>query len=371
MLALSRSIVGQCLAAGFALAGVCPARPTDRRAELRSWLEAGRHGTMDWLARDAEARADPELVLPGARAAVLVADLYAARVSEASPDGGAAGGPATGLVARYARGRDYHAVIKRRLHNLADRLRERADLAPLRPQFRSFVDTAPVLEREHAARAGLGWIGKHTLLIHPRVGSYFLLGGIFTDLPLVPPPEQESFDDHCGTCTRCIDACPTGAISPYSVDASRCISYLTIEHRGPIDPSFHAAMGWRFFGCDICQDVCPHNSARPGGETGQAAGVNERYAAAPGRTRPELADVLAWTEHDRRRVLSGSSMKRATLEMLKRNALVLAGNALARRDDPALRRRLTELASDPGEGALVNQTAREVLARLESPSRGA
>src|SRR5262249_20142541 len=152
-----------------------------------------------------------------------------------------------------------------------DSLRERFPAE----QFRAFVDTAPVMEREHAARAGLGWIGKHTLIIHPRLGSYMLLGGVLTTMDIPAPAAQRRVTDHCGTCTRCIDACPTAAITPYSVDATRCISYLTIEHRGEIDPALHEGIGDWLFGCDVCQEVCPHNGGRdqtPGTKHQEEAG---------------------------------------------------------------------------------------------------
>ncbi|RMH11536.1 MAG: tRNA epoxyqueuosine(34) reductase QueG, partial [Planctomycetota bacterium] len=232
---------------------MCPAEPSRQGDALRRWLKRGEHGSMAYMARYTDVRTDVRLLLEGARSVVMVADLYATR--GAAPDESRSG---FGRVARYARGRDYHKVIKKRLHQLSD------ELAGQYPghRFRTFVDTAPVLERELAARCGIGWQGKHTLTIHPQLGSYLLLGGIVTTLELEPPPEQPKAVDHCGTCTRCIDACPTQAIRPYHVDARKCISYLTIEHRGTIDPEFHEPMGDWIFGCDVCQEVCPHNSAR-------------------------------------------------------------------------------------------------------------
>jgi epoxyqueuosine reductase len=223
-------------------------------------------------------------------------------------------------VARYARGDDYHVVMKERLHALCDGLR--ADHPD--SELRAFVDTAPVLEREHAARAGLGWIGKHTLLIHPRLGSWMLLGGVLTTLDLAPPPEQGSVNDHCGACTRCIDACPTGAISPYSVDGSRCISYLTIERRGPVDPVLAPLIGDRIFGCDVCQEVCPHNSARSAPPNADAL-VRDDYA--PRRPILDAEAVTGWSAADRARELSGSALKRATLDMIKRNAAIVIRNS--------------------------------------------
>jgi epoxyqueuosine reductase len=346
---------------GFAAAGICDATPTHFKQELLDWLAAGKHGSMDYLARNTGARLDPTKVLPGARSVVMVADLHASRDTNQDPPLQ----PGHGRIARYARGRDYHVVIKTRLHSLADQLRARFPEAA----FRAFVDTAPILEREYAARAGLGWVGKHTLLIHPRLGSYMLLGGLLTTLDLTPPPEQEPVTDHCGTCTRCIDACPTGAINEgdcgagvrpaRSIDASRCISYLTIERRGPIDPQFHSAIGDWLYGCDVCQEVCPHNSVRDRAtDFGSAKSVLPGYE--PQNSSFNLLDVLNWTEADRAAAFQGRALKRATLAMMKRNALlVLANHPL---DGLALAR-IGQVAADPFEADLVRETARGILAR--------
>jgi epoxyqueuosine reductase len=245
--------------------------------------------------------------------------------------------------------------MKRRLYALCDELRERF----AGETFRAFVDTAPVMEREHAVRAGLGWFGKHTLLIHPRRGSYLLLGGIVTTLGLDSPRSQRVEADHCGTCTRCIEACPTDAITPYSVDASRCISELTIERRGMIPGEFHEAIGEWLFGCDICQEVCPHNSA-PGGGAGRVPVGRAHAAYGPKRDSFDLLEVLGWTEADRRAAFAGSALKRAKLGMIRRNALIVAGNVLREGDVPALRARIEEIARDEGEEGLVRETARAV-----------
>ncbi|MDX2114623.1 MAG: tRNA epoxyqueuosine(34) reductase QueG [Planctomycetota bacterium] len=345
---LARSILAHCRELGFALAGVTRAAPSARLDELRQWLAAGKHGSMEWLARDPEMRADPARVLEGVRSIIMVADVYAL----GPPDPDHTPAPA-GRIARYARGRDYHDVIKRRLHALSDALRAHhpAD------SFRAFVDTAPVAEREHALRAGLGWIGKHTLLINPTLGSWTLLGGVLTTLDLHPPPEQAAHADHCGTCTRCIDACPTSAITPYSVDARACISYLTIEHRGHIPDDLHQPIGDNVFGCDICQDVCPHNRPR----SFPLAPLND-YA--PTRAALPLLDILNWTDESRRAALAGSAARRANLQMWRRNALIAAGNALATAPDAALLERVRAAAVDPSETDLIRGTAQAVLARL-------
>lgn len=307
----AQQVLERCRALGFAAAGVCAAEPSRFAGQYQAWIERGEHGTMAYMGKNVDVRLDVRLMIEGARSVVMVADQYALRGDV--EDERRAG---FGRVARYARGDDYHDVIKKRLHALCD------ELAAAHPgeQFRAFVDTAPVLERELAARCGIGWQGKHTLTINPALGSYLLLGGIVTTMELEPPPQQAVVTDHCGTCTRCIDACPTQAIRPYGVNATRCISYLTIEYRGEIRQEFHRAMGDWIFGCDICQEVCPHNSAR----REQRGGVHPAYAVK--RTGFDLLEVLGWTEEDRRAAFKGSSMKRAKLEMMKRNAAIAAEN---------------------------------------------
>ena len=301
----------------------------------------------------AEVRLDVTRLLRGARSVLVVGDVYASRQSSADERR-----EGWGRIARYARGEDYHEVMKSRLHALSDSLRAEHP----GQQFRAFTDIEPILEREHAARAGMGWVGKNTMLIHPRLGSYFFLGGIVTTLELSPPPEQRDVPDHCGTCTRCIDACPTQAITPYRVDASRCISALTIEQRGPVDSALHPGIGDWLYGCDICQEVCPHNSPRPPEFTGTLPTPNPAYAI--GRDGFKLLDVLGWTAQDRTARLRRTAMKRATLEMWKRNAIIAAGNALRERRDPALRAAIEDLAWSASEPAIVRDTARAVLGAL-------
>lgn len=338
----AREVVAMCERLGFALAGVCDAAPSARAEFFRRWLGEGRHGEMAWLARNIEARLDPSALLPGARSVISVADQYAIRERmggiDTSETPARSPSPAAenvgilshgerglrdrqeGRVARYARGDDYHEVMKGRLHALCDALRERFPSE----EFRACVDTAPVMEREMAARAGLGWIGKHTLLIHPRMGSWLFLGEVVTTLRVEGASRADPVPDHCGSCTRCIDACPTQAITPYSVDARRCISYLTIEHRSPIeDGALRAGVGEWLFGCDVCQEVCPHNSARDNAD--DLGARHEAYS--PRFESLDARGVAAWTEVDRRRTLAGSAMKRANLEMLRRNAQIVIENA--------------------------------------------
>jgi epoxyqueuosine reductase len=360
----SRRVLGMCRELGFALAGVCRPDPSRWGVELRAWLDAGRHGDMAFLSDELDKRIDVSRLLaevapegPPARAVVMVADRYAPREGGNEPPT-----PGAGRIARYARGRDYHGIIKKRLHRLADTLR--AEFPGT--EYRSFVDTAPVLERELAVRAGLGWQAKNTMLIHNRAGSWLLLGGVVTNLNLEEPPEQEPTEDHCGTCTRCIDACPTGAITPYAVDAARCVSYLTIEHRGEIDPALEAGVRDWVYGCDVCQEVCPHNSPRERPEE-----VSTPYQ--PRRVSLDVLDVLGWGEAERRAAFSVSAMKRARLDMVKRNAIiVLANQALGPAADPGFRSaaltRIWRASEDASETELVRRTASRALRRLGGSS---
>lgn len=309
--AQSTQLIDRALASGFALAGIAGVEPSAWAEELTDWLAKNKHGQMAWLDRNTELRQNPDQLIDHAKSVLMVADLYASRSDniDAPLERG------QGRIARYARGRDYHKAMKKRLMALADQLRVDHPNA----DFKVFVDTAPVLERELAHRAGLGWTGKHTLLIHPKAGSYMLLGGIVTTLDFTPPESQHPEPDHCGTCTRCIDACPTDAITPYSVDARKCISYLTIELREDIEPSLASKIGDWIYGCDICQEVCPHNSPRE-----DAPPANPIYNA--DRDRFDLLEVLGWTEDDRRDAFTASAMKRAKLDMMHRNAKIVAVN---------------------------------------------
>jgi epoxyqueuosine reductase len=347
---LSRTVLEMCREHGFAAAGVCSAAPSTRGESLRAWLAAGQHGDMDYLADEVETRIDFASWLAGTRSVIVVADQYSVRGDVQGPHAG------TGRMARYAQGRDYHKVIKDRLHAISDALRERHPGS----KFAAFVDTAPIPERELAARAGLGWIGKHTLLIHPRLGSYLLLGGILTTLDLAPAGNPPPEPDHCGSCTRCIDACPTRAITPYAVDARRCISYLTIERRSPVEPEWWTTMGDWVYGCDVCQEVCPHNSVRPAWV--DVGVVREAYR--PQRRGFDLVEMLRWDEGDRRRAFARTAMWRATLSMMKRNALVAAANAVRNGGTPALRASIEDVAWNAREPEEVRAFAREILHSL-------
>lgn len=263
---------------------------------------------MSYLAKRFEERIDPSVYLPGAQSVICVAMNYHTTLDSDTSDPGA-----TGRIARYALGDDYHELIKRRLHQLADWIREREPNAITR----AAVDTAPVMEKELSARAGIGWLGKNTCVINPRIGSWILLGEILTTIPL---PFDEPAIDRCGSCTRCIDACPTQAITaPYQLDARKCISYLTIENRGEIESELQPLVGDWLFGCDICQEVCPFNRHPP--DTEEPA-LQSRFPDG----RLNTSEIVVWTEDIYRDRLRGSAMKRVKLPVLQRNARIVAVN---------------------------------------------
>jgi epoxyqueuosine reductase len=298
---------------GFDHCGIARAEPIGRADYVRAWLAAGRAGSMDYLRRHLEQRLDPRNLLDGAQSVIVTALLY----HQAEPAEPVGDDRPRGRVASYAWGRDYHRVVKRKLHALADSLR---DVFGAAHTFKACVDTAPLLERELAAMAGIGWIGKNTMVLNQRLGSYFFLGALVTTLELAV---DEPVADHCGSCTACLDACPTRAFpAAYKMDASRCISYFTIEHRGVIPPEFHKDIGDWLFGCDVCQEVCPFNRQAP--TTREAD-----FAVRPPGPTPMLEEVLSWTEEDYDKQLAGSAARRATLAMWKRNAEIVKRNAEA------------------------------------------
>lgn len=358
---LGQSLIERAKALGFACAGIASLEPIEHADELDAWLDAGMHGEMGYLDQHRDLKANPGRIIEGARCALVVGDLYASRDDNIDHPLE----PGTGRIARYARGRDYHKLIKKRLVRLLLELQEEHPEA----EFKAFVDTAPLPERELAARAGIGWVGKHTLIIHPQLGSYMFLGGIMMTLEAENPAEIERVADHCGTCTRCIDACPTDAITPHRVDARRCISYLTIEHRSPIEPALASKMGDWVYGCDICQEVCPHNSPKPGQLLDEPA--NPAYGS--DRSSFDLLEVLGWTEDDRREAFVGSAMKRAKLEMMQRNAAVVVCNQFPRMDHEMQRRateRLKGLREDAQAGLLARDAARDALLSIHQPDGG-
>ncbi len=310
--------------AGFERVGFTVARPAHDAERLGEWLAAGMHGTMRYMEDPDGRRADPVQYVPWARSLIAVALAYNTE-HELSTD------PARGAISRYAWGRDYHHEVRARLEVL------RTAIEALVPGCRThaFTDTAPVQEKGVAEAAGIGWRGKHTNLIAGRDGSWFFLGGLAVDLELVPDAPAR---DRCGTCTRCIEVCPTGAIiAPYVLDARRCIAYLTIEHRGPIDRALRPAIGNRIFGCDDCQDVCPWNRHAVRSRV-------EGFEPKPGHLNPSLLEWMGMTRTEWNRRFKKTPVRRATYDGFIRNVAIALGNwgapevvpaLVARLDDPA------------------------------------
>ncbi len=332
---------------GFREIGIAGVDLASEEARLMNWLAAGRHGEMDYMARHGTARARPADLVPGTvRVISARMDYWPGRARRADD---VLAAPHKAYVARYALGRDYHKVMRRRLAKLASRIS--AEVGPF--GHRVFTDSAPVLEVALAARAGLGWRGKHTLLLTRETGSYFFLGEIYTDLPL---PMSEPVDDHCGTCTRCIDACPTGAIvAPYELDARRCISYLTIELAGSIPEPLRPLVGNRVYGCDDCQLACPWN------RFAQPASEEDFAAVRHGLDDADLVALFAWTAAEFDERMRGSAIRRIGYERWLRNLAVGLGNAPR---DPAIIAALRARAADPSP--LVREHVAWALRRHES-----
>lgn len=324
-------------AIGFADADLSAAEP-----RLLEWLAEGRHGEMEYMARHGALRARPAELKPGTLRVISCRMEYGSGAPDEIP---AASEKA--YVARYARGRDYHKVLRARLQSLCERT-ERA-VGPF--GYRVFTDSAPVMEVELAVRAGIAWRGKHTLALN-RTGSWFFLGEIYTDLPL---PVDAPIDEHCGTCRRCIDICPTQAITgPYQLDARRCISYLTIEHKSAIPEELRPLIGNRVYGCDDCQIACPWNGfAQPAAE--------EAFRARNGLDRATLVELFAWSEQDFDERLRGSPIRRIGYERWLRNLAVGLGNAPS---SPAVVAALRARADHPS--ALVREHVQWALSKHEA-----
>lgn len=308
---LANDIKGWARALGFQQTGVSDIDLSADETRLLNWLEAGRHGEMDYMARHGTRRCRPAELVDGTVRVVSVRMNYlpphSAGAEQVLDD------PVRGYLSRYALGRDYHKVIRNRLQKLADRIATRVgDFG-----YRAFVDSAPVLEKALARNAGLGWIGKHTNLLARDAGSWFFLGELYTDLPL---PVDKPADDLCGTCTACIDVCPTKAIvAPYELDARLCISYLTIELRGSIPIELRPLIGNRVFGCDDCQLVCPWN------RFAQLC-VESDFSVRHGLDTPQLVSLFGWTEPEFCEKVSGMSIRRIGYECWLRNIAVALGN---------------------------------------------
>jgi len=328
------------LACGFASIGVADVDLSDAEPGLLAWLDAGMHGSMDYMERHGLRRARPAELVPGTVRAVMVSADYAPedpgwidaawRNLEESE---------RAYVARYALGRDYHKVVRGRLQRLADHISEA--IGPF--GYRVFCDSAPVMEVELAKRAGLGWRGKNTLLIHPQRGSTFFLGTLYVDLEL---PLDAPTEEHCGTCARCLDVCPTQAIvAPYRLDARRCVSYLTIEFKGSIPEDLRRPIGNRIFGCDDCQLVCPWNKFAQRAEIPDLRPRRLDPAGAGGLDASQLIDLFRWGPGDFNDRTAGTAIRRIGHERWLRNVAVALGNAsksdevitalLSRADDPS------------------------------------
>ena len=300
-------IKSEARALGFTHVGFCSAAPDALASErLKSWLDRGYHASMAWMAKRADDRGDPSRVLPGARSIISLAFNYYTPHAHSREAG-------SGKISRYAWGDDYHEVVGGRVKSLM------AWLTHTFPRERAlwYVDTGPVMEKAWAARAGIGWIGKHTNVITADTGSWVFLGEVITTLEL---PADEPAVDHCGTCVRCLEACPTGAIvEPYVVDSNRCLSYLTIEHRGPVDDTLGDQYDGWVFGCDVCQDVCPWN------QKFAAETTEPRFHPRPGNVNPSLEEWAGMTPREFAARFDGSPIRRPRYEGLMRNVRIVRG----------------------------------------------
>lgn len=309
---LAAQIRAWALELGFRQLGIADIELAQHEAYLQKWLEAGYHGSMDYMASHGSKRARPEELVPGTCRVISVRMDYLAEDTLplevlAAPD--------KAYISRYALGRDYHKLMRKRLATLAGRIAQLAGGG----QYRAFVDSAPVLERAIAERAGMGWIAKNTMLINADAGSWFFLGEIYTDLPL--PADIPQATKHCGTCTACLDICPTDAFAgPFQLDARKCISYLTIEHKGSIDPALRPLMGNRVFGCDDCQLVCPWNKFAQVTEEGD-------FTPRHGLADADLVELFLWDEATYLANTEGSAIRRIGHERWLRNLAIALGNA--------------------------------------------
>ena len=311
--------------------------PAPHAAAYQAWLDAGHHGTMAWLEKNPHRRKDPREVLAGAQSIIVVALNYYQAPSLSPPLA------AHGLIAQYAHGDDYHALLDQKLTDLCHHLEGYGGIQ------KCYADTGPILERDWATAAGLGWNGKSTVQIHPKLGCYFFLAEILTTLPLTPDPPMA---DHCGKCTRCITACPTAAIiAPHQLDARRCLSYLTIEHKGPIPIEFRRALGSRIYGCDDCLAACPWNRFAQ-------ASTEAAFAARPFVHQWPLRDFLSLTDATFLTLFRHSPIRRIKRPAFLRNVCIALGNTGTLADLPALE----TSAADPHE--LIAESAAWAIAEL-------
>ena len=330
------------VACGFARADV----PAQAGVDLRRWIESGHHGTMDWMESRADQRMSPTALWPGAKSAIALGMSYA----PATDPMALAGERERGRISVYAQGGDYHKTVKKALKALARFVVERSP-----SELKVFVDTAPVMEKPLSEAAGIGWQGKHTNLVSREHGSWLFLGLILTELELEPDAPATS-GVHCGSCTACLTACPTGAIGPaHRIDARKCISYLTIEHQGPIPDEYREAIGNRIYGCDDCLAVCPWN------RFAENAAANRAFLPRAELAAPALADLLALDDAAFRATFAGSPIKRIGRNRMIRNCLIAAGNSREPELAGAVRPHLTD--PDP----VVAEAARWAMEKLQAP----
>ncbi len=350
----SREIKALAHALGADCVGICAAEATPESRAFGAWLDRGYGGVMKYLERTRPKREDPALLFEGVRSLVVVGLVY--HDGRDDHDVHASG---SAQVSRYARGDDYHDVLADRLRALAAAIEARWSRVF---EWRAWVDTGPVLERVAAAYAGLGWVGKNTCLIHPDFGSYLFLGVLATDLDCAL---DDLLPDQCGTCTACLDACPTGAFTDaHELDATRCIAYTTIEDPGPIPEPLREAQGEHVYGCDVCQEVCPWNERRGLRVPEDPLGLRSRLEARSEWRAPELDWLLGLDEEAWRASTRGSAMRRSKYRGLMRNALVAAGN----RGDPSLRSRVERFRN--GDDPVLAEHADWALSRLVGTDRG-
>lgn len=316
---------------GFNAVGISDVDLSEHEAYLQRWLDAGYQGEMQWMGAHGQKRSRPEELVPGT---CRVLSLRMDYLPEGADPVRILEDPRRAYIARYTLGRDYHKLIRKRLAKLAARIEAEAGGG----RYRAFVDSAPVLERALAERAGLGWIGKNTMLLNERAGSWFFLGEIYTDLPLPADPPQS--EKHCGSCRACLDICPTDAfVGPFKLDARRCISYLTIEHKGSIDEALRPLMGNRVFGCDDCQLICPWNKFAQLSNEGDFQPRHQLDDA-------ELVSLFLWDEETWAARTEGSALRRIGFERWLRNLAIALGNAPA---DAAVVAALEQRVSHPSE----------------------
>jgi epoxyqueuosine reductase len=338
---LRKRLEAQARAEGFAAMGLCaPDAVPETAGRLAEFVDAGRHGQMDWMADRMAWRGSAAALWPEARSVIMLAECYSPETDPLA----VLGQPDRGAVSVYAQGKDYHDLVKRRLKRLGRWLLDQAEPGV---EIKVFVDTAPVMEKPLAQAAGLGWQGKHTNLLSRGLGNWFFLGAIFTTLDL---PKDAPEVSHCGTCTACLDICPTRAFpAPYQLDARRCISYLTIEHRGPVDAALRGLMGNRIYGCDDCLAVCPWNKFAV---AATEIGYQPRVGA------PELAELAGLDDAAFRARFAGSPIKRIGRDRFVRNVLYAIGNSAL----PRLRPVAAALIGDPDPA--VDDAARWAVDRL-------